>query len=75
MYTLSLRMIRRTRLTACCCYTILGSLDSLVHYSSLLLALGVEGDEKKEIKASINDWLQRLVDIDPDRSERYLALS
>lgn len=55
-------------------------MDSLVHYSLLLLALPAAGGaaddgRRAERRADVRAWLARLEDVDPARQERWRSLA
>jgi len=51
------------------------SLDSLVYYNILLTGLINDEDEKKNLKSSSLEMLEKLKKVDPDRTGRYLDIA
>lgn len=49
-------------------------MDSLVHYSLLILA-GPAADRKDEMRGQAKVWLRRLEEVDPARQERWRELA
>lgn len=49
-------------------------MESLVHYSLLLLAQPA-ADRQDEMRTDVRAWLRRLEEVDPARQERWRALA